>query len=381
VSRGPDTPAVTFVSPFAHLAGAERFLELMLESLPRSQIRDVVFLQDGPFVGRVRAAGHRVTVIPTSARPSGLIRSAWRLRRLLAQDPPGLVHSNGVKATLVCALALLGKDIPLVWMKQDLSFDRSLARPLAGRCRLVIGISSATLETFGRRLRPKLRLVPYGLPPIAVDRKAARDTMRSLLPGLPEDAKIAALVGRLYRMKGQHELVEVVPEVLGRVPNVRFAFLGDEDPSVPEYAEALRRRIGELGIDSDVTLVGHRDDARELMAGCDLIVIPSVPAERGNREAFSLVALESLFVGTPVVAYADGGLPEVLGECALLVATGDRPGLRDAIVRTLEDEALRTRLTDCGRERAQREFRLERMVESMLACYRDATASSPARGT
>jgi glycosyltransferase involved in cell wall biosynthesis len=381
MSSPPAAPTVTFVSPFAHLAGAERFLELMLTSLPRSQIRKVVFLKDGPFVARVRAAGHPVTVIPTSARPPGLVRSAWRLRRLLAHDPPDLVHSNGVKATLVCALALLGKDIPLVWMKQDLSFDRSLARPLARRCRLVIGISSATLETFGRRLRPRLRLVPYGLPPIAVDRAAARAAMQALLPGLTEDVRIAALVGRLYRMKGQHELIEVVPEVLERFPNVRFTFLGDEDPSVPEYAERLRRRIGELGIDSDVSFVGHRDDARELMAGCDLIVIPSVPAERGNREAFSLVALESLFVGTPVVAYAEGGLPEVLGECAQLVPTGDRAGLRDAIVRVLEDEALRARLAECGRERARREFRLDRMVESIVACYREAVASSPARGT
>jgi glycosyltransferase involved in cell wall biosynthesis len=381
MSSPPAAPTVTFVSPFAHLAGAERFLELMLTSLPRSQIRKVVFLKDGPFVARVRAAGHPVTVIPTSARPPGLVRSAWRLRRLLAHDPPDLVHSNGVKATLVCALALLGKDIPLVWMKQDLSFDRSLARPLARRCRLVIGISSATLETFGRRLRPRLRLVPYGLPPVAVDREAARQAMRALLPGLTDDVRIAALVGRLYRMKGQHELIEVAPEVLERFPNVRFAFLGDEDPSVPDYAERLRFRIRELGIGSAVSFVGHRDDARELIAGCDLIVIPSVPAERGNREAFSLVALESLFVGTPVVAYAEGGLPEVLGQCALLVPTGDRAGLRDAIVKVLEDKALRARLADCGRERARREFRLERMVESIVACYREAAASSPARGT
>jgi len=115
------------------------------------------------------------------------------------------------------------------------------------------------------------------------------------------------------------------------------------------------------------------------MAGCDLIAIPSVPAERGNREAFSLVALEALLVGTPVVAYAEGGLPEVLGSCALLTPTGDRAGLRDAIVRALEDAELRRSLADCGRRRALTEFRLERMVESILECYREA--SSPARGT
>jgi glycosyltransferase involved in cell wall biosynthesis len=374
-----DGPSVVFVSPFAHLAGAERFLELLLANMPRAQICRVVFLQDGPFVARAEEAGYPVTVLPTSPRPPGLLRSAWRLRRLLRDDPPDLVHSNGVKATLVCALALLGRRVPLVWMKHDLSFDRSLARPLARRCRLVIGVSSATLAVFRGRARQKLRLVPHGLPPLDVDRNAARAELLSLLPEADEQARVVALVGRLYRMKGQHELLEVVPDVVARVPGVRFAFLGGEDPSVPEYAEQLRSRVAELGI-SSVTFLGHRDEATRLMAGCDLIAIPSVPAERGNREAFSLVALESLLVGTPVVAYAEGGLPEVLGPCALLVPTGDRDALGDAIVRALEDSELRTSLAECGRERARREFRLERMVESILGCYREAV-SWPARGT
>jgi glycosyltransferase involved in cell wall biosynthesis len=100
--------------------------------------------------------------------------------------------------------------------------------------------------------------------------------------------------------------------------------------------------------------------------------VPSVPAERGNTESFSLVALESMAVGTPIVAYAEGGLPEVLGNCALLVPTGDRAGLRDAIVRALEDEELRRRLAVCGRERAANDFGVERMIESLVACYREA---------
>ncbi|HKH30910.1 MAG TPA: glycosyltransferase family 4 protein [Gaiellaceae bacterium] len=371
-------PSVVFVSPFAQLAGAERFLELMLENMPRSLVRRVVFLQEGPFVARAREAGHPITVLPTSQRPPGLVRSAWRLRRLLENDPPDLVHANGVKAALVCALALLGKPTPLVWMKHDLSFDGSLARPLARRCRLVIGVSSATLAVFGPKLRHKLRRVPHGLPPIDVDRDDGRAELVRLVSG-DDDAPVVGLVGRLYRMKGQHELVEVVPEVLERVPDVRFAFLGGVDPNVPEYAEAVRRRVDQLGITAAVSFLGHRDDATLLMSGCDLIAIPSVPAERSNREAFSLVALEALLVGTPVVAYAEGGLPEVLGSCALLAPTGDRAALRDAIVRALQDAQLRRSLADCGRQRALTKFRLERMVESILECYREA--SSPARGT
>ena len=75
--------------------------------------------------------------------------------------------------------------------------------------------------------------------------------------------------------------------------------------------------------------------------------------------------------------YAEGGLPEVLGSCGLLVPTGDRAALGDAITLVLEDDAIRRSLADCGRERARTEFRLERMVESILECYREASSPAP----
>jgi glycosyltransferase involved in cell wall biosynthesis len=373
----PDSIPITFVSPFAQPAGSERYLGLVLDGLPRDWIKDVVFLQDGPFVEDVRRRGHRVTVLPTSARPPGLVRSAWRLRRLIVRDRPTLVHANGIKAALVAGLATIGTGVGLVWVKHDLSFDRSLARLVAFRCRLVIGVSAAATRVFGGRLRRKVRIVPNGLPPINADRDRGKAVVVEAL-GVGSEP-VVALVGRLYSMKGQHELVEIVPALLERLPGLRVALVGAADPTVPEYADALRRRVDELGISEAVTFLGHVEDAALFVAGSDLLAVPSVPAERGNTESFSLAALEAMAVGTPVVAYAEGGLPEVLGECALLVPTGDRAGLREAIVDVLEDESVRERLSSCGRERAASQFSLERMISSLVACYRDA--SSRGRGT
>jgi glycosyltransferase involved in cell wall biosynthesis len=362
---------ITFVSPFAQLAGSERYLGLVLEHVPRDWVADVVLLEDGPFAHQLREQGHTVTLLPTSPRLPGLLRSAWRLRRVLTRSRPRLVHANGIKAALVAGLATLGTGIGIVWVKHDLSFDRSLARLVALRCRLVIGVSGAATRVFKGRLRHKVRIVPNGLPPTEVDRGEGRGLVRRQL-GLGPRELVVALVGRLYRMKGQHELIEIAPQLREQVPGVHFALVGGEDPRVPEYAEALRRRVRELGLDGNVTFLGRVDDASLFVAGCDLVAVPSVPAERGNTESFSLVALESMAVGTPIVAYAEGGLPEVLGNCALLVPTGDRAGLRDAIVRALEDEELRRRLAVCGRERAANDFGVERMVESLVACYREA---------
>jgi glycosyltransferase involved in cell wall biosynthesis len=268
--------------------------------------------------------------------------------------------------------------VEVVWVKHDLSFDRSLARFVARRCRLVIGVSEAAVRVFGGRLRRRVRIVPNGLPPVRADRTEGRRIVRELLGSGPDDP-VVALVGRLYAMKGQHELIELVPELVERVPQLRVALVGGDDPREPDYAAGLRRRVAELGLEHAVSFVGRVDDAAAFVAGCDVVAVPSVPAERGNTESFSLAALEAMAVGTPVAAYAEGGLPEVLGPCALLVPTGDRPRLRDAILRLLEDEPLREQLVACGRDRAAGEFGVERMIESLVACYREA--SSRARET
>ena len=191
----------------------------------------------------------------------------------------------------------------------------------------------------------------------------------------PEEARVVALVGRLYPMKGQHELLETVPALSVSVPAVRVVLVGPEDKTVPSYAVKLKRRTAELGLEDRVSFVGGIDDAAQFMAGCDAIAIPSVPAERGNTESFSLVALEAMAVGTPIAGYAEGGLPEVLGRCALLVPTYDREGLVDALTRILVDTELAGRLAACGRERATGAFSLDHMIASLQACYREAMAA------
>jgi glycosyltransferase involved in cell wall biosynthesis len=370
-----DGLSIVFVSSHAQPAGSERYLSLLLGGLPASWIRGVVVLQAGPLVSELGAAGYPVTVCPTGAGAAGIAGSARRLRRLFAAERPSLVHANGIKAALVSVLAAFGTPARVVWVKHDFSFDRSLARVVALRCALVVGVSTAATRVFGRRFRRKVRVVPNGLPPIEVDRERARAAVREALGPVPP-AAVVCLVGRQHPMKGHHELIEIVPGVLEERPGTRFALVGGEDPSCPAYARALRERVAELGVEGAVAFLGHRRDATAFMAGVDLVAMPSVPAERGNRENFPFVALEAMAVGTPVVAYAEGGLPEALGPCGVLVPTGDREALGAAIVRVLGDAELCHELGGCGRARVRGELSADRMVEAMKACYREAAARS-----
>jgi glycosyltransferase involved in cell wall biosynthesis len=109
-----------------------------------------------------------------------------------------------------------------------------------------------------------------------------------------------------------------------------------------------------------------------LVAGADAVAIPSRPGWKGIRESFSYVAAEALALGTPVVAYAEGGLPEVVGECGLLVEPGDTAGFASALVRVLRDRVLRERLVACGRARAAERFSIGKTAAAYAAAYREA---------
>lgn len=366
---------VTFVSSHALNGGSEVYLRSLVENLGPAWVRGVITLADGPFVERLRAAGHEVETVPTPAR-LGILPAARRLRRLLLRQAPAVVHANGVKAALVSALAAWGTGIPVVWLKVDYALDGRTARWIARRCALVVGISRAVTETFGEAERGRVRIVMCGIPEHRVDPELGRALVAEALGAAPP-GPVVGHVGRFSFGKGQHELLAVAREVLDRHPDVRFLFVGagESDPKEREYAEALRRQVGELGMGEAVTIVSDHGQAVAVMSGCDILAVPSVPDDvYGWREGFGLVGVEAMAVGTPVVGYADGALPEVLGDCARLVPTGDRAGLRAALLEVLDDDELRGRMIACGSRRVRR-YDIREAVAGMTACYREAARS------
>ena len=353
---------VAFVSSHAQLGGSERYLELLLGALGREQVAGVVCLQDGPFVARLREAGHRVDVVPAGAR-AGIVTGAWRLRRALRGLGADVVHANGVKAALVAVLATRPGGPPVVWVKHDFSWDGRLARALARGCALVVGVSEAVVAG----LPGKVRVIPNGLPPLEADAERGR--------GVLGEGEVVLLLGRMGRVKGQLELVEAAPALVARRPDARIVLVGGEDANDPAeraYAAQVRARVEALGLTDRVRLLGPRDDALDLLAAADVAAVPSGPNAPGVRgEGFGLVALEAMAVGTPVVGWRAGALPEVVDGAGLLVSPGDRAGLATALADVLEDPARRARMAQDGLARAA-QFTLDRVAAAMRLAYREA---------
>jgi glycosyltransferase involved in cell wall biosynthesis len=359
---------VAFVSPFVIEGGAERYLSLLLEGLDREWIARITFLAEGPLVEELRRNGYPVEVLPTGAGAVSIARSALRLRRELRHLRPDVVHGDGIKGALVSTLAVTGTRTPVVWL---IAAATMIVGTVARRCASIAAVSRAVTETFRADTLDKATVVPFGLPDSGVDQAAGRAVVRELAGGT---GVVLGVFGRLDPHKGHREILAVLPRLRERL-DVRAIFVGADDPAHAGYREQLVCEIESAGLADAVALPGFRADAVELIAGCDVLVIPSVTSRGGlGKEGFSLVALEAMGVGTPVVAYDYGGPPEVLGECGLLVPPGDRDALAEALVRVLGDGALSEQLAECGRGRARERFSLSAMIEAMENRYREAAA-------
>jgi len=180
--------------------------------------------------------------------------------------------------------------------------------------------------------------------------------------GSHEGIKTIGWVGRLSSEKGPDLFLRAL--ALARLDRVIAVMLGTgaEQARVMTLAASLG-----LGTDS-LRMMGQRD-ARVLMSGFDVLVISS------RTEGLPMVLLEAMAAGIPVVAFAVGGIPEVLNtESGWLVPPGDVVALARAIRGVLGAPEEAERRAAAARQLIESRFGLEQWVESVEAVY--ATAES-----
>jgi glycosyltransferase involved in cell wall biosynthesis len=136
----------------------------------------------------------------------------------------------------------------------------------------------------------------------------------------------------------------------------------------PSYLE-LAARISEVR--APVTLLGHRTDVADLLLGADLAVVTSA------WEARQLFAQEALRAGTPLVATEVGGIPDLVGDAAVLVPPGDVDAVDAAVRRLLDDADLRAAYAQRGSDRAATWITEAQAVAAVAEVYAEVVAAHP----
>jgi glycosyltransferase involved in cell wall biosynthesis len=137
--------------------------------------------------------------------------------------------------------------------------------------------------------------------------------------------------------------------------------------TAPLHDELLELRA-RLGVEDTVSFVGFREDIPELLRAMDLLLLTSA------HEGFSLVAVQAMATGLPVVATRCGGPEEILtdGVDGILCPVADADALASALLALRADPSRRERMGREGRRSAEERFSLRAMVGRYEALYREA---------
>jgi len=132
-----------------------------------------------------------------------------------------------------------------------------------------------------------------------------------------------------------------------------------------EYLQLLERTTVELGISTRVKMLGARSDIAEIMQALDLLVINS------KAEPFGLVALEAMACGTPVLAAASGGIPEIIrdNENGWLLPAGDEQKLVAALISLSERHAVRATVAQQAKDDVCERFSAHRYLRELQGSY------------
>lgn len=397
--------SIVYAAASGAVGGAERALLDLLASLGAAEPAwrlAVVAPEEGALTEAVRALGVEARVLPFPPALAGLgdagapdggrgaarlalgmLRAApgsarylRRLRALLGEIGPDIVHTHGLKLHLLAAWAAPARA-RVVWHLHDfVSTRRAMAvllRRSAARVAAVVAVSRAVAEDAASVVP---RRVPVRTVYNAVDLHRFRMIGPSLdldrlagMPPAPPGTLRVGLVATMGRWKGHAVFLRAVAALPAELP-VRAYVVGGgiyRTAGSEVAVDDLRRLAAELGIAERVGFTGLVADSAAAMRDLDVVVHAST-----QPEPFGLVIAEAMACGRAVVASAAGGAGEIVtpGHDALAVAPGDAAGVAEAIRQLAADPILRDRLARAGRQTAILRFDRARLAAEIAPLYR-----------
>ncbi|MBC7247348.1 MAG: glycosyltransferase [Actinobacteria bacterium] len=391
------------VNHAVEIGGAERVLLRFLAHLDRGSFEpSLACPRRGPLVEEAEGMGFRVHLGFPSRRllqvkrrslgekrwavlayPWDFTRTVVGLSSLIRKEGYDLVLTNSAKADIYGSLAGWLARRPVVWRLHDIVDERAFSRLnlllfrifaslFAARVLAVSEASRRALVSLGVA-EEKVVTVHNGVEEARVPR-ARREGAREEW-GIPADAPLVGMVGRLVDWKGPDVFLKAAAEVSRRLPEARFMLVGDAVFGERAYLEELRETARGLGLAEKAVFTGFREDVLEIMSSFDVLVHASI-----LPDPLPTVLLEAMSLGLPVVAADGGGVREIVeeGVTGLVVPPGDAAAMARAVSWALSHAREAREMGEAGRRRARERFDLAakcREMEDELAAVLERRGS------
>jgi glycosyltransferase involved in cell wall biosynthesis len=324
------------------------------------------------FMEGAKALGVKIFPNPhfvRSIRPWKDFRALWSVFRAIKLFNPEFVHCHSTKAGYAArfACAILRKPVIFTahgWaFTEGRSFWARKLLALAERLAAKVTIKIICVSEHDRELalrwkvaRPEQLVVIYnGIDPepfLEADGAFLRKELAL------QDEPVLAFVGRLAPQKDPLTLIDAVKRLFKGI----LLVVGDG-----ELRSQVESHITENHLEKRVKLLGQRSDIPQILAASDIFVLSS------RWEGLPYTIIEAMMAGLPVVATKVGGVPELVedGITGFLVPPRDPEALAQALQKLIDDPELRKTMGQAGREKALREFTLDRMLHETERVYQE----------
>jgi glycosyltransferase involved in cell wall biosynthesis len=352
--------------------GAEEHMMTLLRGLNREYFR--ICLVCSPELAKLLQPDlpRDVEVIPLSFYKPWQAATAVSFGRILRSRKIQILHSHLFYASLhaspvgwLCRVPVI-IETPHVreqwrhgWLNSSFAVDR-----LVGRC--VTGYIAVS-EANGRYLAEQKRLPRRKIHVIHNGSDLARfrgsrpvsNRLKTRL-GFAVDTPVLLVAGRLEPQKGHSILLQALPKMRDEFPKLCAIFAGEGS-----LRQELQEQVTGLGLGECVRFVGFQSNIEDWFSMADITVLPSF------YEGLPLVAIESLAAGTPLVASAVDGTPEIVvhERTGLTVPPGDPGALAQAICRLLADPERRKQYGEAGRRWVLEHFSQEEQIRKTQELY------------
>lgn len=350
----------------SNFGGAQRYVyDLALGAKNLGHEVSVLCGGEGLLVEKLREADIRVIPLPLLSRDikfKNEIKNFWQIFQILRSESPDVFHINSSKMGGLGALAGRLSGIKnIIFTAHGWAFNeprnliqKVLIKKLAWITVLLshktICVSEAVKKDMASLpfVDKKLSKIPNGIKDLGIKKTSH------------EESPVIGTISELHKIKGLDTALRGFARAF-KYTDTKFNIIGGG-----EEESSLKNLAKELGIASQVTFLGFKDNARELLSEMDIFTLTS------RSEGLPYVLLEAGLAELPVIATNVGGIGEIIidGKTGLLIPKENPDALAKALKKLSLDMELRKKLGSSLRDFVLKNFSQEKMVEETLKLYR-----------
>jgi glycosyltransferase involved in cell wall biosynthesis len=305
---------------------------------------------------------------PLNSGAISLLRAPKIISKYLEQNPVDLLHAHYRKGTIVGRRLqrgfLRGRNIPLLYTLHGshivMRGHRRWFSDFGDYVHVTSSEGQAWLMEHAKIPAERITIIPLGLDeskfpiPDAAQRRMARERL-----GLTDQHRAALFVGRMENTKNEDWMLDLAAESRQSLPNLRVLMVGNGP-----YESHLKQRIERENLSDRVMMLGWRDPISAYHAA-DALLLPS------PKEGFSLVCMEAMCTGLPVLRTRTSGTAELIVENVTGKSVPiERKAFISSAIELMADDASLPRMGRAAAQRIRDKFTFSQQVLQTLALYR-----------